>query len=107
MPIPIPIGEPAYKVVPTIAREEVRDDAGQYSSFYQSADGGAQSSYGVLKPNPDGKGHFLAVSGSYSYTAPDGTPVWVSYEADDKGFRILNNAPVPGTPVAPVGPVVA
>ncbi|XP_014483438.1 PREDICTED: endocuticle structural glycoprotein SgAbd-2-like [Dinoponera quadriceps] len=48
------------------------------------------------------------VIGHYAYTSPEGIPVYVSYIADDKGYRAkfnLGSVTIPHTPVSHVGPV--
>ena len=49
----------------------------------------------VIQPGPNGT---LIVSGSYSYTAPDGSVHSLSYVADDKGYRPVS-ADIPVVPV--------
>ena len=53
---------------------------------YVAGDGSERHEVGVLE-NPGTPVEGSAVQGSYSYTSPDGTPVTVSYVADNFGFQ--------------------
>lgn len=67
-------------------------------SRYETADGVVITELGALKRRSDDKGNVFVKKGSYSYTAPDGTPVHVEYTADENGFRpVSSNIPVPET----------
>lgn len=71
-----------------------------YVHRYLTGDGTSVQEQGALKVNPDGeyKGDYTLVKkGSYQYTAPDGTPVQVTYTADENGFQ-------PQGSVIPVAP---
>ncbi|XP_014259568.1 endocuticle structural glycoprotein ABD-5-like [Cimex lectularius] len=95
---------PLTKVVPVpfISRSEVRDDYGQYSLSYRTADGIGVSEQGVLKPNSEGK-YVLVKQGTYTYLSPDGTPVTLNYVADENGFQpsgkhLPKSVPLPENP---------
>lgn len=68
----------APAAVGTNTQYHAQDTLGQYSYGYVTADGQAK----VESKAVDG-----TVSGSYSYTDPQGKPVRVDYVADEKGFR--------------------
>jgi hypothetical protein len=53
---------------------------------YVSGDGSERHEGGVLE-NPGTPVEGTAVQGSYSYTAPDGTPITVDYVADSFGYQ--------------------
>lgn len=53
------------------------------------------------QPKNIGPNQIEAVRGKYSYTAPDGTPILVTYTADEKGF-LASGAHLPTPPPIPV-----
>lgn len=59
-----------------------------YLTSYETANGIKGEETGTLKKTSDPKGTDVIVAqGSYSYTAPDGTVISLTYAADDeKGF---------------------
>lgn len=63
---------------------------GQYHYEYETGNGIAAKEGGLAAKS---------VHGSYSYTAPDGTPVHMSYIADENGFQPTGSH----LPVAPPG----
>ncbi|KAF5283347.1 hypothetical protein FQR65_LT13896 [Abscondita terminalis] len=76
----------AHYAAPAISdTREARPD-GSYRYSYATADGQQVQAEGVLKSLGPGV-EVPVVTGSYSYTAPDGTPVSVTYVADEFGFR--------------------
>lgn len=54
---------------------------------YETRDGTVINEQGRLKQGPNGGYTVLTKQGSYSYLSPDGTPIKLSYIADDLGFR--------------------
>ncbi|XP_066597384.1 endocuticle structural glycoprotein SgAbd-4-like [Prorops nasuta] len=74
---------------------------GSYSYSYETANGiHAQEEGHLLKSqDPKEKEDSIVVQGSYSYTADDGTPISVSYVADENGFQ-------PKGDHLPVGPAI-
>ncbi|KAB0798328.1 hypothetical protein PPYR_09321 [Photinus pyralis] len=74
-----------YQAPAVAETREARPD-GSYSYSYQTVDGQQVHSEGALRvTGPEGA--TPAVHGSYSYNAPDGTPVTVNYVADEYGYR--------------------
>jgi hypothetical protein len=71
-----------------------------FSSSYLSGDGTTFNEQGALKPNADGSDNVLVKQGSFSYTSPEGSPIQVTYVADELGFR-------PEGAHLPVAPAVA
>ncbi|XP_014488065.1 PREDICTED: endocuticle structural glycoprotein SgAbd-1-like [Dinoponera quadriceps] len=72
---------------------------GTYSYQYETENGIAASESGSPQPvGPKGEPAVVA-QGQYQYTAPDGTPIAVSYVADENGFRAQGDH-------LPVGPAV-
>ncbi|XP_012282360.2 uncharacterized protein LOC105700781 [Orussus abietinus] len=60
---------------------------GSYNFSYETENGIAVSESGSPQPaGPDGE-PAVAAQGQYQYTAPDGTPISVSYVADENGFQ--------------------
>ncbi|XP_039294330.1 endocuticle structural glycoprotein SgAbd-2-like [Nilaparvata lugens] len=131
-PGPIPAAAPIYapkQIAPqqqypyySILRQS--NDVGFDGSFsygYETENGISESVSGVLK-NPGTEVEAQEVHGSYSYTAPDGTPITVNWVADENGFR-AEGAHIPqaspeiqrsiaynlanAAPVQPVGPGIA
>ncbi|XP_064094000.1 cuticle protein AM/CP1114-like [Macrobrachium nipponense] len=72
-----------------------RDDSGRYSVAVETENGIRLTDSGA----PGAKGA-IAASGSFSYTAPDGTPVSLQYVADENGFQPQSDL----LPVAPAFP---
>lgn len=66
---------------------------------FESEDGIAVSSNGYLK-NAGTKEEAQVIEGSYSYTAPDGTPILVKYYSDETGFH-AEGAHLPVAPPVP------
>lgn len=56
-----------------------------YSWEYETSNQIKANEAGQLKEIGTEKG--IAAQGAYSYTAPDGTPISVSYVADENGFQ--------------------
>lgn len=73
---------------------------GSYSYQYETENGIAVAESG--SPQPVGpKGEAAVVSqGQYQYTAPDGTPIAISYVADENGFH-ASGAHLPVAPPVP------
>lgn len=60
---------------------------GSYQFSYQSGDGSQQQARGFVKNLGQKNLEAQVVQGSYSYTSPDGTPITVTYIADENGKR--------------------
>ncbi|XP_049941520.1 endocuticle structural glycoprotein SgAbd-1 [Schistocerca serialis cubense] len=97
-PLPAPAPQPAFvpaRTIPQASSEghwiiikQAKDQGndGSYRWNYETENGIAAEETGALKaiaPNEDG----TAAQGFYSYTAPDGTPIRVTYTADENGFQ--------------------
>lgn len=72
----------------------------KFNFSYQTGDGQQAEAQGYLKNAgiPDAEAE--TIQGSYSYTAPDGTPINVRYIADENGFR-AEGAHLPTPPPIP------
>jgi hypothetical protein len=67
---------------------------------YQTGDGTTAQESGYVK-NPGSRDlEAQTVQGSYSYTSPEGTPITVTYTADENGFR-AQGAHLPVAPPIP------
>ncbi|XP_051168010.1 endocuticle structural glycoprotein SgAbd-8-like [Leptopilina boulardi] len=72
---------------------------GAYNYNYETENGIRASEDGTLQNvGPNGEAAIVA-QGSFQYTAPDGTPVAVSYVADHNGYQ-------PSGDILPVGPAI-
>lgn len=65
-----------------------------------SGDGTQAQAQGYLKNAGVKDQEAETIQGSYSYTAPDGTPISVTYIADENGFR-AEGAHLPTPPPVP------
>ncbi|XP_042218150.1 cuticle protein AMP1A-like isoform X3 [Homarus americanus] len=83
------------KEIPIVRHDFVQGDHGSYQLDMETGNGIKVSESGA--PGAEGA---IASSGSYSYTAPDGTPVEVTYVADENGFQPQSDL----LPVAPAFP---
>lgn len=67
---------------------DIAPDLSQYSSGHQTSNGiQAQEQAQLQQPRSAEESPAYAVSGSYSYTAPDGQIITVTYTADANGFH--------------------
>ncbi|EFN78516.1 Endocuticle structural glycoprotein SgAbd-1, partial [Harpegnathos saltator] len=73
---------------------------GTYHYQYETENGISAAESGSPQPvGPKGEPAVVA-QGQYQYTAPDGTPIAVSYVADENGFR-AQGAHLPVAPAVP------
>ncbi|RVE51693.1 hypothetical protein evm_003665 [Chilo suppressalis] len=78
-----------------IVRSSYESDVNNFQFAYETGNGIAAQADGVVK-NPDSDNPALEVKGSYRYTADDGTPVEVSYIANEDGYQPQgSHLPVP------------
>ncbi|KAJ0176769.1 hypothetical protein K1T71_007948 [Dendrolimus kikuchii] len=96
----------AVAVACAVAKEEWQFAPIVKSNYDQSPDGAFQYAYetgngiyaqasGAIK-NPNSEYPALGVQGAYKYTAPDGSPVEVTYTADENGYQPQGSViPVP------------
>ncbi|KAK2716202.1 pupal cuticle protein 20-like [Artemia franciscana] len=68
--------------------QEVNGD-GSYQFSFKTEDGVSRSESGVIKELPGDEDGDLGVSqeGSFSYTAPDGQVITLTFTADENGFN--------------------
>ncbi|XP_037780230.1 endocuticle structural glycoprotein SgAbd-2-like [Penaeus monodon] len=82
-------------VVPILVDDRVHPDAGAYSFNVETGDGISRQESG--SPIPAKEGPVTAMSGSYSFTLPDGQLFELRFVADENGFQ-------PQSPFLPVAP---
>nr|XP_027239251.1 cuticle protein AMP1A-like isoform X1 [Penaeus vannamei]XP_027239252.1 cuticle protein AMP1A-like isoform X2 [Penaeus vannamei] len=70
-------------VVPILRDDRVQEDDGRYNFDIETGDGITASESG----SPDGPEGAIVASGKYSYTAPDGNLIEVTYVANEDGFQ--------------------
>ncbi|XP_042218318.1 larval cuticle protein LCP-17-like [Homarus americanus] len=81
------------EVVPILRDDRVLGNDGSYNFDVETGNGIVLSRSG----SPDGPDDSVVISGQYSYTAPDGTPVVVKFVADENGYQ-------PQSDLLPVAP---
>ncbi|KAL0266484.1 UNVERIFIED_CONTAM: hypothetical protein PYX00_009005 [Menopon gallinae] len=73
--------------VPIISQDfQLAPDARAYSFSYSAGDGSQRQEQGVQR-NTGTPAEAYSVTGSYSYTLPNGVPVQVNYVADEFGYQ--------------------
>merc|ERR1712212_1296864 len=88
--------EESREFIPILKDDRVHEEDGTYSVDFETANGIRFSQSG----SPDGDEDSVIKQGEYSYTAPDGTPVHVTYVANENGFQPQSDI----LPVAPAFP---
>ncbi|VEN49937.1 unnamed protein product [Callosobruchus maculatus] len=89
-----------YENVPIVHQEHDVSIDGSYHHSYETGNGIVAEEHGVLK-NAGTDAAAEEVQGSYSYTAPDGTPISVKYIANENGFQPEGaHLPVPSETIA-------
>lgn len=99
-----------FNQVPILSAYSEAQLDGSFRYSYETGNGIQVQTQGVLKPvpvlRPDGVGSSVALvqTGSYSYTAPDGTLIEVRWTADENGFHPqVIQLPAAPVPIAPGG----
>ncbi|KRT83768.1 Insect cuticle protein, partial [Oryctes borbonicus] len=87
-------------VVPIVSETNEINPDGSYSYSYQTGDGQQAQAQGYLKNAGVKDAEAEVAQGSFSYTAPDGTPIQVTWVADENGFR-AEGAHLPTPPPIP------
>lgn len=93
-PAPAQTAYAPKKVIAILSQDFKMDDYG-YVYNYASEDYQQKEETGKIIPGSKKPGNYgdeeddgsLQVQGSYSYTAPDGTPISLTYTADENGFQ--------------------
>lgn len=73
---------------------------GSYQFNYETENGISASEQGQPGPVGEDGTQAVVVQGQYSYTGPDGTPITVTYTADENGFH-AEGAHLPVAPAIP------
>ncbi|XP_069188713.1 cuticle protein AMP1A-like [Procambarus clarkii] len=82
--------------IPILRDDRIHEEDGRYNFDIETGNGITLSQSG----SPDGPEGAVVKSGSYSYTAPDGTPVRVTFVANENGYQPQSDL----LPVAPEFP---
>ncbi|KAJ8972436.1 hypothetical protein NQ317_016678 [Molorchus minor] len=75
------------EVIPIISQDSEVNFDGSYRSSYQTGNGITAQEQGVLKNAGNKDAEAEEVQGGFQYTAPDGTPIQLSYIANENGFQ--------------------
>ncbi|XP_041976304.1 endocuticle structural glycoprotein SgAbd-2-like [Aricia agestis] len=76
-------------VIPILHFDKEQGTDGSYKTSYETGNNILSEETGHLRAAETAEGiPTLVQEGSYSYIAPDGTPINVRYIADEKGFRV-------------------
>ncbi|XP_046393073.1 endocuticle structural glycoprotein ABD-4-like [Ischnura elegans] len=85
---------PAEEPIAIVSQNSDAQADGSYVFNFETANGIKAEEQGEVRPNPnpqpkDGEGaaNIVVSRGSFSYTAPDGTPITLTYVADENGFQ--------------------
>ncbi|XP_034250237.1 endocuticle structural glycoprotein SgAbd-2-like [Thrips palmi] len=91
--------QPSPIVIRILRQQHQQDPSGIYSFSFETENGiQVQEEGTVIRPGTNDES--TAKQGSFAYTAPDGTPIALSYVADDNGFR-ASGAHLPTPPPIP------
>lgn len=77
---------PQQPPIAILSYENVNNGDGSYRFSYETENGIKAQEQGEVK-NKGSENEIQSVSGSYSYTAPDGQVITVTYIADENGFQ--------------------
>ncbi|XP_059469548.1 endocuticle structural glycoprotein SgAbd-2-like [Neocloeon triangulifer] len=86
---PLPLGR--IPPIPVLKRIETHNRDGAFTLDYLTGDGTHVQEKGKLVPLVNDEGetvNVLVKEGNFAYTSPDGTPISLSYIADEFGFRV-------------------
>ncbi|KAJ8936982.1 hypothetical protein NQ314_012064 [Rhamnusium bicolor] len=84
--------------IPIVSQEQEVNFDGSYKFAYKTGNGIDAEEQGLLKNAGSPDAEVQEVSGSFSYTAPDGTPIQLTYIANEEGFQ-PQGAHLPVAPV--------
>ncbi|XP_028129647.1 endocuticle structural glycoprotein SgAbd-2-like [Diabrotica virgifera virgifera] len=85
-------------IIPIISQDRQFNFDGTFRSSYKTGNGITVEEEGFLKNAGNKDTESEQVQGAFQYTAPDGSPIQVTYIADENGFRATG----PHLPVPPV-----
>ncbi|XP_071442531.1 endocuticle structural glycoprotein ABD-4-like [Hetaerina americana] len=86
---------PAEEPIAIVSQNADANADGSYVFSYETANGIRAEANGEVRKNPnppltkdaEGSEDIVVSRGSFSYTAPDGTPFTLTYVADENGFQ--------------------
>nr|ABZ04122.1 putative cuticle protein CP5 [Leptinotarsa decemlineata] len=82
--------------IPIISQDREVNIDGSYRSSYETGNGIFAQEQGVLRNAGVKDAETENVQGGFRYTAPDGSPIQVTYTADENGFHAQgDHLPVP------------
>ncbi|CAB3221321.1 unnamed protein product [Arctia plantaginis] len=84
---PQPQYSPSNQEIPILKQEQNINPDGSYEYSYETGNGIAAQEQGSLKSSGPNSEPSIAVQGSFSYTDLDGTPISLTYIADENGFQ--------------------
>ncbi|XP_071516028.1 cuticle protein AMP1A-like [Panulirus ornatus] len=84
------------EVIPILRDDRIHEDDGRYTVDVETGNGIVFSQSG----SPSGPEGAVVKAGYYSYTAPDGTPVYLKFVANENGYQPESDL----LPVAPAFP---
>lgn len=86
--------------VPILSQNAEVNFDGSYQHNFEAGNGISAQEQGVLKNAGQKDAEAEEVQGSFKYTAPDGTPISISYVANENGFQ-PQGAHLPVAPTPP------
>ncbi|KAK9721342.1 Insect cuticle protein [Popillia japonica] len=93
---PAPNPSPGQSIAILRQQSDLNPD-GSYQWSYETENGISAQEQGQLKNVPNSQEPAIEAQGGFQYTAPDGTPIQLSYVANENGFQPQGNH----LPVAP------
>lgn len=76
---------PQKQEIEIISQENNINPDGSYAWSYKTGNGINAEEQGNLKNGPEGD--YISAQGSFAYTADDGSPISLTYVADENGFQ--------------------
>ncbi|XP_049839532.1 endocuticle structural glycoprotein SgAbd-8 [Schistocerca gregaria] len=99
-PDPRPRDERYTTPIPIVRFDKEQSADGSYKTSYETGNNIVAEETGFLKNVGDKETEALVQHGSYSYTAPDGSLITITYTADEQGFR-AEGSHIPTPPPVP------
>ncbi|KRT85225.1 Insect cuticle protein, partial [Oryctes borbonicus] len=82
----VPNPSPGQHIAILRQQSDVNPD-GSYQWSYETENGISAQEQGQLKNVPNSPDPAIEAQGGFQYTAPDGTPIQLSYVANENGFQ--------------------
>jgi len=100
----VPQQRSKYADIYSVRSDVDNKEDGTWTYNYENSDGSRAEQQGFVKQNlgnPDPEQQQIQViQGSYSYYSPEGSPVSITYTADENGFQAQGDA-IPTSPPIP------